>query len=154
MIKVTGGSKSQQQHTIGLVNFCIKKLMPKMNLDITVKFKKLDGVYGYCNSDPQGDAERLDRPRAFELEIHNKMPLRKVLETVAHEMVHVKQYARGELYQSGVTGMHRWHGEWISKDPEYWDCPWEWEAMGRETALFIQYAEANSLGKKKWAKDI
>ena len=152
MIRVTGGSRSQKQHVIDMINFCTKKLMPRMHLDITVKLKDIGkDAYGYCLSDDEDS--RPDRPRCFELEIQKKLPLRKLLETIAHEMVHVKQYARGELYQSGITGLHRWKGQWIKKDPDYWDCPWEWEAMGRETALFIQYAEAHGFGKKKWVKD-
>ena len=156
MITVKNATPTQRKYIASQVQFCIDKLMPRMPLDITIKMKDLkkEKVYGYCHSDPDGEAERLDRPRVFEIEVHKHMKLRKVLETICHEMVHVKQYARGELYESGQTGMHRWHGEWIAKDPDYWDCPWEWEAMGRETALFVQWCEANDLGKKKWTKDV
>lgn len=121
-------------------------------LDITVRLKDLtkDHVYGYCSADPHGDAERLDRPRSFELEIHSKMSLRKVLETVAHEMVHVKQYARGELYEGSRIAKHRWQGKWLAKDPDYWEQPWEIEAHGREAGLFIRWAESQGLGNKKW----
>ena len=124
------------------------------NLNITVKLKTIkDDAYGYCTSDPDGDAERSDRPRSFELEIHKDLPLRKVLETVCHEMVHVKQYARGELYESSRVNKHRWQGEWLNKDPNYWDQPWEIEAHGRECGLFVRWAEENKLGDKKWTHD-
>ena len=130
MIKVIGGSASQKKHITGMVDFCIKKLMPRMHLDVTVRVTKLDDdAYGYCLADADDDS-RPDRPRTFDIEIRKGMPLRKTLETLAHEMVHVKQYARGELYESSMKGMHRWHGKWIEKDPDYWDCPWEGEAMG------------------------
>jgi len=153
MIRVTGGTASQKKHIPSVINFGIEKLMPRMNLDITVRLKKLDGeAYGYCHADPNGDAERLDRPREFELEIHKNMSLRKVLETVCHEMVHVKQYARGELYESS-RNKHRWQGKWIDKDPEYWDQPWEIEAHGREAGLFIRWAEDQKLGNQKWTHD-
>ena len=59
--------------------------MPRMtNIDIHVKLKDIkDGeAMGYCLADPEGDAERNDRPRVFELEIHKKLPLRKLLETI------------------------------------------------------------------------
>ena len=152
MIEVIGGTASQKKHIHSVVEFCIQKLMPRMtNLDITIRLKDLKGdAYGYCLSND--DESRNDRPRVFELDIHNKMPLRRLLETICHEMVHVKQYARGELYESTIKNQHRWHGVWLNKDPDYWDCPWEIEAHGRETGLFIRWAEANDLGKKKWTQ--
>jgi len=153
MIRVTGGSASQKKYVPSVVNFCIQKLMPRMRgLDITVRLKDLKGdAYGYCLADD--DESRLDRPRSFEIEIHKNMPLRKVLETLCHEMVHVKQYARGELYESTVQGKHRWQGTWLNKDPNYWDQPWEIEAHGREAGLFIRWAESEGLGKQKWTHD-
>ena len=129
--------------------------MPRMKgLDITVRLKDLSkaNAYGFCMADPDGDAERLDRPRTFDLEIHSKMSLRKVLETVAHEMVHVKQYARGELYQGVRVNKYRWQGKWVG-EMNYWDEPWEIEAHGREAGLFVRWAEAEGLGNKKWTHD-
>lgn len=154
IVTVTGGKKAQQEYVKSVVEFCQKKLMPRMtNIDVDVRlryFPKNEENCGYCMA---VDGPRPDRPREFEIEVHAGMRLRKLLETVCHEMVHVKQYAQSELYESGQTGMHRWHGEWIKNDPDYWDCPWEWEAMGRETALFVQWAEKEGLGKEKWARD-
>lgn len=156
IINVKGGKASQKKYIKSIVQFCQKMLMPRMNsLEITVVLKDLSksNVYGYCTSDPEGDADRLDRPRSFEIEIHSKMKLRRTLETICHEMVHVKQYAQGELYQSGVSAKHRWQGSWLDKDPEYWDQPWEIEAHGRETGLFVRWAESEELGKRKWTQE-
>lgn len=154
MITVTGGTKSQQKYVTSMVEFIVNKLMPRMyNLDITVKLRDLKGTaYGYCLALAE-DGERSDRPRTFEIEVHSKMKLRKVLETVAHEMVHVKQYARGELYQGVRIAKHRWQGKWVSNNLSYWDCPWEIEAHGREAGLFVQWAEKERLGHHKWAQD-
>jgi hypothetical protein len=86
-LEVIGGSKSQKKHTQGMVEFCANKLMPRLyNLDITVRLCKPKGALGYCLE--------LEDKRTFELEIDRTQPLRQLLETVAHEMVHVKQYAR------------------------------------------------------------
>ena len=139
-VKVTGGSKSQKQHTQRMVEFCIKKLMPRMKtLDIEVKLCKPTGALGYCLE--------LDDHRQFEIEIDKTQPLRRLLETVAHEMVHVKQYARRELHPSKEA----WLGKTINpKKVSYWDLPWEIEAHGREVGLFVRYCEENKLGKYKW----
>ena len=95
-------------------------------------------------------------PKMSTLDIEIK--IRRLLETVAHEMVHVKQYAKGELFEGNFKlGKHRWMGEWLSDNSnlvkEYWDHPWEVEAHGRECGLFVRWAEENKLGSRSWALD-
>ena len=140
-VEVIGGSKSQKKHVADMVEFCVKTLMPRLKLDITVNLCKPTGAMGYCLE--------ADNNRTFELEIDKTQPLRGLLETVAHEMVHVKQYARGEL--SPVKDI--WMGKtYDPKEISYWDLPWEIEAHGREVGLFVRYCEANSLSKYKWTQ--
>jgi|TARA_B100001094_G_scaffold325137_1_gene378962 hypothetical protein len=140
-VDVNGGSKSQKKHVQGMVEFCVKTLMPRMNLDITVNLCKPTGAMGYCLEE--------DNNRTFELEIDKTQSLRAVLETVAHEMVHVKQYAKREL----SPDKHLWMGKTYNPDEtNYWDLPWEIEAHGREIGLFVRYCEANNLSKYKWTQ--
>ena len=114
--------------------------MPRMrNLDITIKLTSPKGAMGYCLE--------LDTKRNFEIEVDRKLTLRKLLETVAHEMVHVKQYARRELHPVHNT----WCGKTYNpKKVSYWDLPWEIEAHGREVGLFIRWAESQGINKS-WA---
>ena len=150
-ITVIGGTKQQKSYVTSMVNYCAEKLMPRMhNLNIVVKLTTLKDAYGYCLSN---EDETTDRPRTFEIEVDRKLRLRRLLETVAHEMVHVKQYARGELYQGVRIAKNRWQGKWVSNNVDYWDQPWEIEAHGREAGLFIRWAEANDLGSKSWTHD-
>lgn len=157
MIVVKGGSKSQRKHGESIAQFCLDKFLPRLKdvVEIRIHFKDLgnSNAYGFCACDPDGESDRADRPRHFELEIHNKMPLRKVLTTIAHEMVHAKQFAKGELYESTRLAKNRWQGKWISKNVDYWDLPWEIEAHGREAGIFIQWAEKNKLGHLKWTHE-
>jgi len=45
----------------------------------------------------------------------------------------------------------RWLGKRFTHDnTDYWDRPWEIEAHGRETGLFVRWAETNGINKK-WA---
>jgi hypothetical protein len=142
-VNVTGGSKSQKKHTQRIVEFCVKTLMPRMKtLDIEVKLCKPTGALGYCLE--------LDNQRQFEIEIDKTQPLRRLLETVAHEMVHVKQYARRELHPSTDAWMGKTYNP---KKTCYWDLPWEIEAHGREIGLFIRYCETHKLSKYKWTQD-
>ena len=64
-------------------------------LDINVIFDDTDGLRGECcwTDDP-------DKPREFEILVDRNLPLMKVMITLCHEMVHVKQYARTELTET------------------------------------------------------
>lgn len=141
-IEITGGKAYQREYVRSITEYCIKKLMPRMKtLDIEIRLKTInEDSYGYCLSSTH---------REFEIEIDKKMTLRRLLETVAHEMVHVKQYARKELVDD-----YTWHNKTYSpKNCDYWDQPWEIEAHGREAGLFIRWAEDQKLGEKAWTKD-
>ena len=108
-------------------------------LDITIKLNSPKDAIGYCLE--------TENNRTFEIEIDRSQKLRPLLETVAHEMVHVKQFARREMHPS----MDTWYGKTYNpKKVSYWDLPWEIEAHGREVGLFVRWVEKNKLGKKKW----
>ena len=145
-ITVKGATTNQENYISSLVDFCTKKLMPRMqNLDITINVTKLDHAFGYCMAE---DGERADRPREFTIDVARGLKLRDLLTTIAHEMVHVKQYARGELYQSARTAKMRWQGKWVG-DMDYYDEPWEIEAHGREEGLFVRWCDATN-NTKAW----
>ena len=143
-IRITGGTKNQKKYARSMVKFCIKTLMPRMKtLDITIKLTNPNGAMGYCLE--------LDNNRTFEIEADKKLRLRKLLETIAHEMVHVKQYARRELHPVNET----WCGKTYNpKKVSYWDLPWEIEAHGREAGLFVRWADQENLGHLKWTHDV
>jgi hypothetical protein len=88
-----------------------------------------------------------NRPREFKITVNSEAGYRTTLLTLAHEMVHVKQYATGELRDAlrGPT-LHRWMNKpYDVKSTEYWDHPWEIEAYGREYGLYLRFRER---GKK------
>lgn len=151
-INIKGATRSQKKHLTSFIHFCHRKLMPRMKyLEINIQVKKfLDDEYtGFCFPTYYADNYK---PREFVIEINRFLRLRDFLETIAHEMVHVKQFARGELYQSLKNHRHKWLGEWFKKDPEYWDRPWEIEAHGRELGLFLRWVDENDLSAKLWTK--
>lgn len=153
IIKIKGGTRSQQKYVRRLTKYCVNKMMPRMHsLEFNIHLHSFNGdkdTYGYCV--PDQSANR-DRPREFNIELNKGIKLRRLLETLAHELVHAKQFARGELYQSTITAKSRWHGKWIARDPNYWDCPWEIEAHGREAGLFIQWCEKERIGHLLWTQ--
>lgn len=152
IINIKGGTKSQQKYVKSITEFCVKHLMPRMkNLELNIRLRDFgkDDSFGYCLATNEADPAR---PREFDIDINRKVRLRLMLETVAHELVHVKQFARGELYQSSMTAKHRWQGKWLNKNLSYWDLPWEIEAHGRETGLFVRWAENERISHLKWTQ--
>ena len=105
-----------------MVHFCINMLMPRMRtLDITVKLCSPKGAMGYCLE--------LDNKRQFEIEASNKLSLRKLLETIAHEMVHHKQNERGDLRGNPEEGED--------------GSPWEDEANAKAGVLVRRFGKIN-----------
>lgn len=89
----------------------------------------------------RGDAKY---PRKFRINVNVEDQKRRgQLKALAHEMVHVKQYAKGEVYdlrrQKRVT---RWKKELVdcTEAGGYHDWPWEEEAFRLEGDLYREYA--------------
>ena len=59
--------------------------------------------------------------------------------TLAHEMVHVKQFAKGQLHTEGDKNY--WMGERVTHRVKYLDQPWEVEAFQRQEILFRRAVE-------------
>ena len=112
-----------------------KSLMSEKMLDIIsikIKFDKDIGVYGRagvlrCNES--------GRPRDFEIELHPYIGAHDILETLAHEMVHIKQFAYNETNEN----LDRWMGSRIPEDTDYYDEPWEIEAYGKSPGIFTKF---------------
>ena len=70
-------------------------------------------------------------------------PTRKLKDmglTLAHEMVHVRQMAKGILKPSG-NGVNYWAGKKYGKKTKYLDMPWEQDAFARTEILFRRAIE-------------
>ena len=137
-IYVEGGTYRQKKYVLSLTNFCLQKLLPRhKTLTVEIQLKRLsDGSVGNCmvtDGFPKN-------PREFEIEIDSRMKQRDLLTTLAHEMVHVKQYIRGEIPYV------------FPEDGNYYEWSWEIEAFGREWSLFHQWTVQERLDQKRWAR--
>lgn len=149
IITVEGFTKKQAQEIEEAVEFFAKQLMdPRMVRNLTIdveRHKKLD-VMGECVNE---DDTR--NPRWFTINLRGAEGDDDLVKTIAHEMVHVKQYAKNELSKQlrvskgkGFKMATKWQGEfWLpkTKEDEYWDAPWEIEAYGREVGLYHKWVE-------------
>ena len=81
-------------------------------------------------------------PRIFEVRISPNQNRLNTLGTLAHEMVHVKQYVNGELKQYVMREGWRWKNKVMMDDDEgmyYSKLPWEREAYRKQQKLLVSY---------------
>ena len=82
----------------------------------------------------------------FELEIDKKLKDNDFISTVAHEMVHVWQYATRQLTQRGCREL--WRGKDYT-DASYSKKPWERQAVRMEKQLFQDFKKTRKKNEKK-----
>ena len=155
MIKFKGAKKikpKQIDYLNSLSEFILDKFFTeykKDRLDITVKFKK--GLFE--ETDQYGNCIWMDqhyRPEEFEIEIDPDQSIQLLLNTLAHELVHVKQWAKGEFFQlQREKHVYKFCGNRFDTNKvDYWDTPWEIEAHGRAIGLVVQWTRANNLSNE------
>jgi len=125
------------------VSFFAKELIPntkiRNNCQTIVRFNSQLKDFG--SAEIQGRNTR-KQPRKFLIEIHPGINTRNIISTIAHEMVHIKQYIHGETNDQ----LSVWRGKKInSEQVEYWVHPWELDAYGREIGLFTKFAVKEKL---------
>ena len=122
MILVIGGSRKEKQLAYNAASFAWKKLFPRINnCYIEIHLKKMEGYQGTCD---QVDA------REYEIEIDKKQEYDDFVTCIFHEMVHVKQYIRKELYPELVF--------WKDRE-EYLNLPWEIEAYEKQEVIWKEW---------------
>jgi hypothetical protein len=130
MITVNGGTPNQREYAFGMAAFVCQKFGITPNIEINFRRMSNDLNYGYaCHVDGND----------YEIDVKRSLRMRDMLITLAHELVHVKQYVKGEMPEKLSEG-------------DYWDRPHEIEAHGRETGLFIRWSEQSNLANKKWTQ--
>lgn len=100
----------------------------KREIAIGIKFTKNIDAMGYCHCEEPGE---------ILIEINTQHEPKLIAQTIAHELVHAKQYIRGELNAE----MTRWMRQEIPRGPRggvkirYRNQPWEQEAFEKEIWL-------------------
>ena len=108
-----------------------------LDIKLTKDLKKKEQAYGYCHIID----DDLNRPREFMIELDTSMKhsFDQILIWLAHEMVHLKQFVRGELFDY-ETGKVQWKKRMYG-NVHYEDQPWEKEAYRLEDKLYNEFAE-------------
>ena len=117
----------------------VKNTRIRNNCHVEIRFCPKITEYGYASIEEYNTRKK---PRKFLIEINPIIGSRRILETLAHEMVHVKQYIEGETNDE----LTRWRGKKVNPDKiDYWVQPWEIDAYGREAGLITKFAISERL---------
>jgi hypothetical protein len=131
MITINGGTPNQRKYAYSMAEFVLNKFNVNPDVEINFRCMNNDENFGYCTELEDNE---------YEVDIKRSLRMREMLCTLAHELVHVKQYELGQLTQDNEAGM------------DYWDKPSEIEAMGREPGLFVRWAEKEGVAHLKWTQ--
>jgi hypothetical protein len=128
LIFVEGGSRRQREFAFEAASFAWLQLMPRIKkCTINIELKNLKGYDGTCL-----DVENRD----YIIEVDKRLSLGdNFLTTIFHEMVHVKQYVRKELYSEC---------NFYKTREEYLNLPWEVEAYRVQEELLIQWQNSKT----------
>ena len=142
-VEATGGLKKDRELAEDVMWFCMDILMPRMRtLCIDLEFTKTleDGAMGFTH---MGDDDK-DMIIQIDHRLSRIEGRDKLIETVAHEMVHVWQMATGRLKDKFRGGYKQL---WKCKDGKYRNYnktsydrqPWETQAYALEGKLAELY---------------
>jgi len=138
-IYATGSNDKRMSMAEDACAFFVKRLMPRLKkLDITIEcisdLKKTEGIWGDCTWEDTNHS-----PRAFTIRLDSSVSYKNMIDTLAHEVVHVKQYVRGELVDLVREPQAvKWRGK-IVKWSNTSDEPWEIEPEEVSTKLYREW---------------
>lgn len=124
-IEASGSNKKIRNETEKACSFFIQRLMPRLKkLDITIELvrnlKEKDGIWGDCVWEDKNHF-----PRAFTIRLDSAVDYKDLIDTLAHECVHVRQYVRGELVDLARESRKvKWRGkkvDWYASPSEPWE---------------------------------
>lgn len=118
-----------------------KRLVSKLNIQIFIHDNLKAGGFCFCEDDGRS-------PKGFTIEIARSKRQLQMIKVLAHEMIHVKQYAKNEMRDTSLKkrSVTYWQGE-TYYETMYWDRPWEIEAYGLENGLLVKFLAEHQLFK-------
>jgi hypothetical protein len=88
-------------------------------------------------------------PEGYFIKVHMNAHIYSLIDTVAHEMIHVKQFNRGDLR---VIGLRTLYQETDHTDTEYDEQPWEIEAFKESPKLSEKFLKHKNMKQPKILK--
>lgn len=119
-----------------LIEAVVSLYMRELKITNSKQTLTISNISGFSKATGwRGAVVKLD-DGTLSMAIDSRLTDENLFSTLAHEMVHVKQYAKGQLKpvsRRDGTKSFKWLGRMVNKD--YFDCPWELEAFSRERVL-------------------
>ena len=132
--KLTANQSKQKlaEETLGFFKSLLFKDRKKLDkyVHVAIRFKKNLGADGFCDV----DNEETEKYREFTVSLDKDLSRSAIVETMAHEIVHVFQFATDKLRYT-ANGHYRWKGKFLDGDTPYMERPWEGEAHELEEEL-------------------
>jgi len=127
-IKVEGSRRNRK-----FVEAILPSMVTQLKLDRCQK-ALLIRLYDECESNEGMTWDLSAVTGAYLVVIKPKRKLKEIALTLAHEMVHVKQLAKGTL-KTTKNGVQVWAGKRFSKNTAYLSRPWEIEAFSKQELI-------------------
>lgn len=110
------------------------------NVSFTIIFEDLPTIVNaFCQREDDNH-----KFRSFIVVLNKKMNKKTTLIALAHEMVHIKQFARGELRDYLRNNNVKWRGKVLCLDKvKYRSSPWEKEARKKDKLLYEKFKQRN-----------
>ncbi len=114
----------------------LNKFLPRHKVYVEIHHRglKREGVYGWCDFE-----DDYVRPRSFLIELQVFMNRELYIQTLLHELVHVRQWVLGDLRQKRGK---MYYNSINVEDIEYWDQPHEIIARREEILLYQEYMKS------------
>lgn len=132
------------------IDSCARFFAKSLNLSGSTYTVTIQSVYRLRQKrNSNGEVYRSDH-RDIHVSLDSRLPMSQLLLTLAHEMVHVKQIARGQ-YSGKIARNGRLQAQWCGKvvKAKYEDRPWEIEAFSRQVGLVEELLKYVAKKKKK-----
>lgn len=129
-------------------HFLSKKEYKNLVINITLSgCRRIPGTDDYASI----IADDISYPKSFDICCAANLSTTRTLKFIAHELVHVKQYVKGELKDCNNPNYALWKNRRVNlSEVKYHFLPWEIEAFGLESSLVYEWAFENNLENEHW----
>lgn len=138
VVHVDGGCEKQQQIAYDVIGYCYNQLIHNYDVNLFLKIATINSYNtdGWCQHNYDNN---------FDITIEETLSDNKLIKTICHEMVHVKQGVKNELVETYTTKyMRLWKGTECHSFDDITKSPWEIEAYKLEKQLFSSFMEQYS----------
>jgi hypothetical protein len=149
MIHITGGTRKKQKMVKEAARWMLGYALGSRlanNIELEIHFEESLKDTPVFASVFWEDSNH--KPRAFDMELCNHIKDRLLFRVLAHEIVHIRQYATGQLKDMAIKVDYcRWKNKLVKVEGEgrvkYWDLPWEVDARKHEKEIFKAWRDAH-----------